>query len=309
MTVRVHAADEQTRAIARAAVRANIERLAATGQQSLDAIFAELSRSRDRLVAMLATGSEFDVARARAMIVAVDEEVRNLSARLPGKFQTGFRDALCQGDADIAQMGRDLLPHADAMRLSTGVSVHLIDTAAGRSADLVGQISNAARAQLNAILRSGATGTNRPADIARSIGAVLDQEGRPTGVFGTLALQIERVHRTETASLYETAGKARAVVVARESPYEMSRVWISLRDSRTREDHAAMNGATVAVGEHFNYGAGPVWSLVSYEEAEAQGGELGLACDGPHDAILPAEAAVNCRCTAALRRGPRKGDR
>jgi hypothetical protein len=300
------AATEETRTVARAKVRENIRRLGELGQRNLEAVLAELQSSRDRLVARLATGTEFDVARSRGMIVAIDAEVRLLRERLGSPLARGFVSALRNGDEDIADQAREVLPSTDAFRVSTGVSSHLIDTATGRSADLVGQISESLRADLNALMRRAATGTNRPADVAREIGAVLDEAGRPVGIFGTKALQIEKVHRTETSSLYETAAKARALTVARESPWVMLRTWITIKDGRERVDHADMNGATVEVGESFNYGAGRPWCLVSYEQAQRDGGTLGLACDGPHDAILPAEAAVNCRCSTGLRRGQRK---
>lgn len=67
-----------------------------------------------------------------------------------------------------------------------------------------------------------------------------------------------------------------------------------------------MNGATIPVDEHFNFGAGPTWSRVSYEQAERAGGDLGTRITGPHDSVLSAADAVNCRCTRGLVRGPRK---
>jgi len=144
---------------------------------------------------------------------------------------------------------------------------------------------------------------------ATAIGEVLSKEGRPTGVFGTLATQTERVHRTETHALYEVAGKARTRQIAEQSPWVIQEVWITILDNRTRDSHRDMNGATITVGESFNFGAGPTWSKVSHEQAQRDGGTIGLAVMGPHDAILPAEEAVNCRCTRGIRRGPRKEGR
>lgn len=302
----IRAASEEVRTVAREAVRENIRRLGDLGQRNVEAVLRELEAARDRLVARLATGTEFDIARSRAMLAEIAEEMRTLADRLPGPLRRGLLDAVERGNADFLAQARAVLPRADGFRLSTGVSSHLIDTATGRSADLVGQITQTARANLNALMRRAATGTNRPADVAREIGTVLSREGRPEGVFGTLAIQIERVHRTETASLYETAGTARARQVARESPWHMYSVWITIKDGRERADHSDMNGATVEVGEHFNYGVGRPDCLISYEQAGREGRAQGIACDGPHDAILPAEAAVNCRCSKGLKRGPRK---
>lgn len=304
VTITVLAADERTRAVARAKVRENIIRLGEMGQLYLDEVLADLERTRQRLVSMLANGTAFDQARAREMIAAVEQETTRLRARLREPFTAAFHGAARQGDADTLAYARLLIGREAP--LSQGVSLTLMDAGASRSADLVGQITETTRATLNALLRRSATGTSRAADVARDIGDALTTAARPTGVFGTLATQIERVHRTEIAGLYEQAGKSRTLQVARESPWQMQEVWITLRDGRERADHAAMNGATIDVGESFNYGAGGSASLVSYEQAQREGLALGIACMGPHDSILPAAAVVNCRCTRGLRRGPRK---
>lgn len=300
----VLAATPEARAVARAKVRENIERLGELGQARLDEVLAQLEEMRRRLNAMLATGTAFDQARARELIAVVDQETTRLRARLREPFTRAFQGAAQQGDADTVEYARMLIGREAP--LSQGVSITLLDAAASRSADLVGQITETTRATLNQLLRRSAMGTSRPADVARDIGEALTSAARPTGVFGTLATQIERVHRTEVAGLYEQAGKSRTLQIARESPWQMQEVWITLRDGRERDDHRAMNGATIDVGESFNYGAGGAASLVSYERAQREGLALGTACMGPHDSILPAAAVVNCRCTRGLRRGPRK---
>lgn len=302
--MRVLAATPQARAIARERVRENVRRLGEFGQLRLEEVLGELERTRQRLVAMVAEGTEFDQTRARELIRAVDSEAARLRSALRAPLQQAFTGAARLGDADFSAYGRSLV--GDGVRLSQGVSSTLLDTAVSRSADLVGQITETARSTLNRLLRQSATGASGPAEVARAIGGVLSAEARPTGVFGTLATQIERVHRTEVGAMYETAGKARTIQIARESPWVMEEVWIAVLDGRERHDHRTMNGAVIRVGERFNYGAGPVWSKRSYEAAEQEGGTLGTPCTGPLDAILPAEAAVNCRCTRGLRRGPPK---
>lgn len=304
MSVRVLAATPEARAISRARVRDNVRRLGEMGQVRLEEVLAELERTRQRLLSLLADGTEFDQARARQLIAAVEEESRRLRGTIREPLVRAYTDAARAGDTDFHAYGRTLL--GPEVSLSQGVSVTLLDTASARTADLVGQISETARSTLNTVMRRAASGSSTAQDVARQIGGVLSAEARPTGVFGTLATQIERIHRTEVGAMYEAAGKARTVQIARESPFEMQEVWIAVLDGRERHDHATMNGATIRVGEHFNYGAGPTWSKRSYEQAEAEGGTLGISCMGPLDSILPAEAAVNCRCTRGLRRGPRK---
>lgn len=304
MAESIRAAEERARAVARAAVRANIERLGKMGQVRLEEVLAELERSRARLVAMLAHGSEFDAARAREMLAAVEEESARLRGSLTPPMRGAFSAAAEQGDGDTVVYARTLLGRETP--LSQGVSVNLIDAAASRSADLVEQVTAAGRSALNRAVRMSASGSARPADVARMIGDALAAERRPTGIFGTLAAQVERVHRTEVAAMYEQAGKSRTLQVARESPWEIREVWISMTDDRVRDRHAAMNGATIRAGERFNYGAPGDAGRGSFEEAERAGSALGIACDGPHDPILPAADAVNCRCTRGMIRGPRK---
>lgn len=277
------AADLPARELARDKVRDMVQRLAVAGQRNLAEVLRVLDDARARLVAQLATGSEFDMARARTMIAQIEQETRRLRDELRRPLADGFRSSLTLGDADALAKATAIIPE---MRFTAGVSVSLIEVANERSADLVGQITEKARSDLNAIMRKSGMGTSRPADVAKALGTVLSTQNRPTGAFGTLSTQIERVHRTETAGLYEAAGKVRAARIALESPFELSKRWITIIDRRTRDSHLEMNGVVVPQDGKFTVS--------------------GVECDGPHDSVLPAEEVVNCRCTLALVRGPRK---
>lgn len=282
------ASTPDARAVAAAAVRANIERVSAGQEKDVAEILRILGSARDRLVSMLQTGTDFDVARSRVMLAEVDRQMAQLRGELPPKIAETYKTAARAGDVDMLGQARVVLG-GEGLHLSQGVSSHLLDFASQASADLVGQITTQGRATINDVLRRGAVGSSRPADIAAALGDVLRGENRPTGIFGRLSTQIERVHRTATADFYENAGAARMKTVAKESPFVMRKRWVAILDARTRDTHREMNGVTVGIDEQFDLD--------------------GTLCDGPHDSVLPAEEVVSCRCSRAMVRGERKEGR
>lgn len=303
MTV-LRAADERTRAFAAARVRQQVRDLLREERSNVALLLRDLNAARDAIVARLGGGTEFDQQRARQLVAAVEAELRALRVQLVQGMTRSLTEAMSRGDADMVEQARAIV--GAEMTSLAGVDPVLVEFARDNSADLVGRITEDLRSRLNTTIRSAATGAATIADVERQIGEVVDAAGRPTGVFGTAATQVDRISRTEVARLYEGAKQVREQRVARKVPYQMMKRWITVVDSRTRFEHQAMNGATVPVEEHFNYGASSPWNRMSYEEAERRGGDLGIKITGPHDSVLPAKDAVNCRCTRGMVRGPRK---
>ena len=301
----LHAATPARRAFAAAAVREQIRDLLRGGSTSTRAMLGSLLRARREIAEQLARGgTEFDAFRSEQMVRAINAEIARLRFRLQSEFTRSLRTTAALG-AQHAQAQAVVVLEADVPGL-IGVDPTVIRFAEQNSADLVGKLTEDLRSQLNLAMRSSATGAATTADVQRKVGDVLRRADRDPGVFGKMATQIERVHRTEVARVYEGAKTVRERQVARSSPFEMFTRWIAIMDGRTRVEHRQMNGATIPVGEHFNFGAGPTWSKVSYEQAGRDGGTLGTRVMGPHDSNLGAKDAVNCRCTKGLVKGKRK---
>lgn len=301
----IRAATAEQRAFAAARVREQVRRLMAQERGGAREALAILERSRRELVVALSDGgTEFDVTRSNQMIAAIDREIRRLRADLTRSMAQSGQRAIETGRMHLDEQARVVVDIPETSLV--GVDPTLLRFAEDNATDLVGQISEDLRSRLNVVMRGAAPGAATAEDVRRQIGVILTEADRPTGVFGKIAVQVERVHRTETARLYEGAKRVREREVAERVPYVMLRRWIAALDGRTRIAHRLMNGATVPVGEHFNFGAGPTWSKVSWEEAGRQGGTQGTKVTGPQDGVLTARDAVNCRCTVGLVRGERK---
>lgn len=307
MTSAVLAATPEKRAVAVRQVRRNVKRVANRSAADSARLLRILNDTRARLLAELDHGTEFAQSQRRAMLRSIDVQVARMRQDMQPVLSKSLLDAIRQGDADAASYAADL--DVEVFTLQTAIDPGLVDFASRNSVELVDQISARLRSDLRRSVERGAQGTSTPADVAREIGTVVEKAGRPKGRFGSIATQVERIHRTEVARVYEGANEARQQRVARESPFEMQKTWIATPGPRTRPSHWRMNRATVPAHEHFNFGAAAPWHLGSYEEAQRRGGDLGLKVSGPQDSVLPAAEAVNCRCTRGMRKGERKENR
>lgn len=102
------------------------------------------------------------------------------------------------------------------------------------------------------------------------------------------AMRARRIARTETV----TSANQAAMLYAQTSGNIMDKIWIAVRDARTRHDHAAVDGTRLPIDDPFslnNRTAG----LVQMMQPGVRQQPSGLA--------VPADEVVNCRCTVAFR--------
>jgi hypothetical protein len=95
-------------------------------------------------------------------------------------------------------------------------------------------------------------------------------------------MRATRIARTEVVSASNTA----AMLYSKSSGIEMNKVWIAVRDKRTRHDHSNVDGTTIDSNAYFNVGAAEMLN----PGARVQ--KNGLP--------TPLEEIVNCRCTLAF---------
>lgn len=295
------AVSEEQRRVAVALVRENIRRIVAREDDAVADMLRALEDARRRLLAKIATGTEFDVATGTALLQETERVERELRQRLPPVLQGAFRDALRRGDADVVGYAFESLPAAEALPGFAAIDPVLLDFAARNSATLVDQISTKLRADLDLAISAAATGSSSPADVAARIGTVLREADRDPGIFGTIATQVERVTRTEIGRLYSGAAEIRIKRLEKDTGRTVRKRWVATNDDRTRPTHRHLNGAEILGTDHFNVGVAeesddsPWWKR-SYEEAEREGGPLAIKATGPHDSVLPPGESVNCRC-------------
>lgn len=101
-------------------------------------------------------------------------------------------------------------------------------------------------------------------------------------------MRARRIARTETV----TSANQAAMLYAQTSGNMMDKIWIAVRDQRTRHDHSVVDGKKLPIDEPFvlnNAKVGPVLMM----QPGARNQSNGLA--------VPASEVVNCRCTVAFR--------
>lgn len=87
------------------------------------------------------------------------------------------------------------------------------------------------------------------------------------------------IARTETV----TSANGGALIVAKETGLLLNKIWLATKDSRTRHDHAQVDGHTVGRDEYFDVGG----ATMLHPGARTQE-------DG---SPVPAKELCNCRCT------------
>lgn len=101
------------------------------------------------------------------------------------------------------------------------------------------------------------------------------------------AMRARRIARTETV----TSANGAAMIYAQESGNQMDKIWIAVKDKRTRHDHKAVDGTRLSIEQPFilnNAKQGPI--LMMQPGVRTQ----------PNNLPVPAIEVVNCRCTVAF---------
>ena len=101
-------------------------------------------------------------------------------------------------------------------------------------------------------------------------------------------MRARRIARTETV----TAANGAAMIYAQNSGNEMEKIWIAVKDNRTRHDHRQIDGNRQSIEEPFTL-VSPKYGDVFMMQPGVRQQSNGLP--------VPAAEVVNCRCTVAFR--------
>jgi len=102
------------------------------------------------------------------------------------------------------------------------------------------------------------------------------------------AMRARRIARTETV----TSANQAAMLYAQTSGNQMDKIWIAVRDARTRHDHSVVDGTRLPIDLPF--------SLNNAKDGLVQMMQPGVR-QQPNGLRVPASEVVNCRCTVAFR--------
>mgnify|MGYP000016384817 CR=1 FL=1 len=99
---------------------------------------------------------------------------------------------------------------------------------------------------------------------------------------GFNAMRARRIARTETV----TAANGASVIHAKETGHAKNKIWLSIRDKRTRHSHIMVDDAKVPIDSPFNVNG----TMMMQPGVRKQ----------PNGLETPAKEVVNCRCTVGF---------
>jgi 2'-5' RNA ligase len=234
---------------------------------ALGEVAAEFTRALAR--AQEVTAASFSVSRIAAMWA---RRLPRILRRLVGIAESGARTAATALDATLPDDWEDLpARHDDGDPLPEGLgqwaasTEHLL-TAVGE------RLAEAARADLAAGLDAG-----EDTDALRArLRAAFDHDATGSQLGATRA---ERIARTEAGRAWNAATLAAGRALTGPGR-PLVKQWLTRRDGRVRDAHAAVNGQIRLLEEPFTV--------------------AGQAMDAPGDPTAPPDLSVNCRCLLAL---------
>ena len=208
------------------------------------------------------------------MIASYESQLRSLS-------NGAIRDSSTLGGLSVVEP----LESAGLTNVFFQASPAQINTLVDFSADLIQDLGNKFRGQINREIQMAALGDKGIHKTMQSITKILYGSNRPPeftpgmgfpGKIGGVAYDAERILRTEVNRAYNMAATSQRDELAKQVP-GLEQQWISTADNRTRIEHLKAHGQIVPVGKPFIIG----------------GEELRF----PGDPAASAENTINCRCT------------
>lgn len=105
------------------------------------------------------------------------------------------------------------------------------------------------------------------------------------------SMRARRIARTETV----TSANGAAMIYAMTSGNKMEKIWIAVKDQRTRHDHRVADGKRLPIEQPF--------TLASAKYGDITMMQPGVRKQGPNSSgdPVPAAEVVNCRCTVAFK--------
>jgi hypothetical protein len=153
------------------------------------------------------------------------------------------------------------------------------------SADLIQDLGNKFRGQINREIQLAALGDKSVHGTMQTITRILYGSNRPPpftpglpgfkGRIGGVAYDAERILRTEMNRAHNLAAQSQQTELAQQVP-GLRKQWLATGDTRTRLSHLSAHGQVVAVGKPFQVG--------------------GASLMFPGDPAGPAHETINCRC-------------
>ena len=243
---------------------------------------ALLKQLRGNIAGEITQLTDWDQYRILQTRENLEAMIANYEAQLRSLSNGAIRDSSSLGGLSVVEP----LESAGLTNVFFRASPAQINTLVDFSADLIQDLGNKFRGQINREIQMAALGDKGIHKTMQSITKILYGSNRPPpftpnmpgfkGKIGGVAYDAERILRTEVNRAYNMAANSQRDELAKQVP-GLEQQWISTADNRTRIEHLKAHGQIVPVGKPFIIG----------------GEELRF----PGDPAASAENTINCRCT------------
>lgn len=272
-------------------------------QAKLDAILASVDRLSDAeiryAIAALKDARQaivermVDAARGQNTYSAtVLQSLLNEVNRIGVEYDARLRRHMTAALRDVGDLGASAIPDSWAAggigtSFKLGLDTRLLDIASQITADLIRGVSQSFIDGVSREIRLGALGALDVNETMKRVRALLaTQPGRFAEKLGPIALQAERIVRTEIMRVYSLADEARRRQASELVP-GLQKYWLATPDKRTRDDH---------MRAWLRYRPGGTEGPIDVKDDFMVNGERAAY---PYDPRLSAKQVVECRCRAA----------
>lgn len=257
----------------------------------IDALAAQVGRLEDRAVRRAVQLLNDAKRKINARVLTEEgwrkSNLRNLQRQVDdimADFERDYGRALTEINGQVYELS---VQSVDDPLAVSGVTVpvarlsrNVVEVLQGFSADLIRNVSQQARTNINAAITQAMLGLESPFDAQRRISDIFgirDDARKLTGI----SARAQATFRTEVGRIQSIATQARQQQVA-DKVDDIEKRWVTKGDSRTRSGHLAAHGQSVPVDGFF---------LVARERGERKE-ELRF----PKDPRGSAGNVINCRC-------------
>jgi hypothetical protein len=264
-----------------------------------NALQASIGRLEDRAVRRAVQLLNEAKRKINARVLTEDgwrkSNLRNLQAQvhsIMADFERDYARAFTQINGEVYELAvqsvDDPLAVSGVTLQPARLSRNVVEVLQGFSADLIRNVGQQARTNINAAITQAMLGLESPFDAQRRISDIIgvrDDARKLTGI----SARAQSTFRTEVGRIQGIATQARQQQVA-ERVDDIEKRWVATGDNRTRSGHLAAHGQSVPVDGFF---------LVARVKGERKE-ELRF----PKDPRGSAGNVINCRCrTATWRKG------
>lgn len=213
-----------------------------------------LREQTEREVAISHSGSSYARRQAHDLTLATKAAIDSVNLRL-GRHAVG-------SDATVQPRARGAA--ASLIRISLTALI----ISQGYSTDLVEDLSDEARAALNAVLRRSSLGGQSVQEIIARIGKATGE-----GELGTISRRAQNIYRTEVGRMAHMGEQARMELAARNVP-TLQKQWVT--STCPLRSHQAINGAHVPIRETFMIDGEEL--MFPYDPAASSRNTVGCTC-------------------------------